>query len=141
MSLFGRFAGGPPVTSMRPVIVRSITYPAVTAETTVNTDVSVPYAVLESVRFFLPPGTNYSVKLALEFSGKRFVPTENATDWVVGSGVVHEFPVGIPVRPSVRVVALCDNFYSHTVYVALQMNRGPIQAAAELRGGTMVAPS
>lgn len=137
MTTFSRYVGGPAVSERLPVIATALTYAARATPSTDHDTITVPYGVVNQVRIFMPPGTNYSVQLQVGFNGKPMIPSTDPDTYIVGSGFLHVYPWGIPVQGAVDVWGLCDNAYPHTVYIALDMDLNPIIRAAELRTGVV----
>lgn len=130
MSQFDRFVGGKGVSLRQRTVIRSITYPAVTVQTAAHQTITVPASNLVRGSVFMAPGCNYSVFLQLGFGGQRMIPSENADDYIIGSGIVHSFEWGIDAYGPVDVWALTNNAFPHTIYVRLDLDlEAPIRYA------------
>lgn len=127
-------AESPAVIVKRPVIYKTFNLnpPGLTPQPTRQT-IPVPYAMWDRVELFMPPGTNYSVRVAFGYNGKRLLPSENANEYIIGAGFLHSYPVGIPVSGSVDVWFLQLNAFYHLITVALFMDYGPIEQAQKAR--------
>lgn len=115
-----------------PVITRTITYSVHATATIEHSTIDIPReAVVRQVRIFMPPGTNYSVRLQVGYGGKRYIPSTDSTDYVIGSGFEHRYPWDMPVRNPVDVWAWCWNGNPHTITVSLDLDYKPILRAAQ----------
>jgi hypothetical protein len=117
----------PGVSLRRPTFAKTITYTPHSTATIVHStiDIGNRVGICRGAKVFMPPGTNYSVRVQLGFNGQRMIPTESADDYIIGSGIVHEFPWGIQVQKLIDVWAWCWNGNAHTIQVTLDIDYEP----------------
>lgn len=128
----------PGVSLRKPVFAKTITYAphAVAAVEHSTIDIGERVAIVHGAKVFMPPGTNYSIRIQLGFNGQRMIPTESADDYIIGSGMIHDYPWEIQVQKRVDVWAWCWNANPHTIQVTLDLDYNPFippKVAAPLR--------
>jgi len=116
----------PGVSLRKPQIAKTITYTAHASATIVTSTIALPQlAIARRAKIFMPPGTNYSVRIQLGFNGQRMIPTESTADYIIGSGIVHDFPWEIQVQRQVDVWAWCWNANPHTIQITIDLDYTP----------------
>lgn len=128
----------PSVTDQTPTIAKLLTVPAVSSLTYSTQSIQVPLSVLNRVVVFMPPGTNYAVGVGVGINGKKFIPTEDVSDYIYGPGFAHDYPAGWQVQDAVEIFFRQENLYNHRIYVALYCDRRPTQKTS---GNNLVLPS
>jgi len=128
----------PGVSLRKPTITKTITYEPHSVAAIEHDTIAIPrIGIVRSVKVFMPPGTNYSVRVQIGFNGQRNIPTESSDDYLIGSGVIHEYPWEIQIQREVDVWAWCWNANPHTISVTLEVDYNPFipagNSATQLR--------
>lgn len=117
----------PGVSLRQPQFARTITFTPHSVATVVQGTISIGarVAIVRKAQIFMPPGTNYSVRVQLGFNGQRMIPTESTADYIIGSGIVHEFPWNIQCQHQIDYWAWCWNANPHTIQITLDIDYNP----------------
>lgn len=127
MTLPAPLPPNPGVSLRRPQFARTITFAAHSTATVETGTITIGprVCIVRRLSLFMPPGTNYSVRMQFGFNGQQMIPTVDANDYIIGSGVVHEYPWDIQVQGSINYWAWCWNANPHTVQVTLDLDYNP----------------